>query len=128
MSTPVLFPDVELWACGYLRAELGQFGQPDVAVSNTYTGTTAKAVWVRRDGGPRLDQARELARLTLNVFAPTEQQATDLARTVAALMCAAADGRPVVRIVQTTGPSPVTDTKPRRLLAFEATVRGTDLT
>lgn len=129
MSTPVIFPDVELWAAGYLRAALATHGYPGIKVSNRYGGE-AVAVWVRRDGGPVLDQVRESARLGINVFhsGATDQDVSDLARTVSALMRAAADGDPVVRVAQQLGPSPVPDTYPRRYMTFDVTVRGSNLT
>lgn len=127
MSTPVIFPDAELWATGYLRTALASHGYPGMFVSNK-RGTQATAVWVRRDGGPALDHVREAARLGVNVFAPTEQAVTDLARTVSALLRAGADGSPVVLVTQTSGPSPIADESgPRRFMTFEITVRGADL-
>jgi len=127
MTTPIIFPDLELWATTYLRATLADYGYPDIFVSNRRE-SQATAVWVRRDGGPQLDQVREAPRLGVNVFAPTEQVATDLARTVSALLVAAPDGAPVVRVVQSSGPSPVADASgPRRFMSFEFTVRGADL-
>ena len=133
MSLPVvIFPDVELWATGYLRTALAARSEPyaaDVYVSNTVPDPRRDTmVQVRRDGGPRLDQVREAARLTVNVWAMKEQDATDLARLVAALMWAAPDGDPVLRVDQATGPTPVADPsrQPLRFMSFEVLVRGTD--
>lgn len=127
MTTPVIFPDVELWATGYLRTALTAYGYPGVFVSNRRENQTT-AVWVRRDGGAQLDQVREAPRLGVNVFAPTEQAATDLARTVSALLVAAPNGAPVARVREVTGPSPVVDESgPRRFMSFELVVRGSDL-
>lgn len=126
-ASPIIFPDVELWCTGYLRTALAARGFAGVFVSNRRE-TQATAVWVRRDGGPVLDQVREVARLGVNVFAPTEQAVTDLARTVGAVLRAAADGAPVVRVSQTGGPSAVADTSgPRRYMTFEVVTRGTAL-
>lgn len=127
MTTPIIFPDVELWATAYLRTALAAHGYVGMAVSNRRE-SQATAVQVRRDGGPTLDQVRESARLGVNVYAPTEQAATDLARTVSALLRAAADGAPVLRVTQTSGPSPIADESgPRRYMTFELTIRGTEL-
>jgi hypothetical protein len=64
----------------------------------------------------------------VNVFHTTEQKVGDLARTVSALLRAAADGLPVTRVVQTSGPSPIADASgPRRFMTFELTTRGTEL-
>lgn len=125
-APPIIFPDVELELTGYLRTALAAHGYPGVFVSNRRE-SQATAVWVRRDGGPTLDQVREAARVGVNVFAPTEQTVTDLARTVSALLRAAADGTPVVRVTQTGGPSPIADAGPRRYMTFEVTVRGAAL-
>lgn len=130
--TVVLFPDVELWACGYLRAALAGRSEPyasGVYVGNTVPATrTNRMVVVRRDGGPRLDVAREAARLTVRTWATTEQDATDLSRLVAALLWAAPTGDPVLRVDQLTGTSPVADDsrQPLRLATYEVIVRGTD--
>jgi hypothetical protein len=126
MSTPVIFPDVELWATGYLRTALASHGYPDMFVSNKRE-TQATAVWVRRDGGPA-GQVLETPRLGVNVYAPTEQKVADLARTVSALLRAAPDGNPVTRVVQTMGPSPIPDASgPRRYMTFELSIRGAAL-
>jgi hypothetical protein len=123
---PIAFPDVELWATTYLRETLPDYGYPDVFVSNT-RGKQTTAVWVRRDGGPVLDQVREVARLGVNVFAAKELDVQSLASTVAALLRAGADGAPVVRVRQVSGPSPIADSQPRRYMTFELTVRGSAL-
>ena len=124
---PLVFPDVELWVCGYLRTALAAHGYPSTYVSNV-RGTQPTAVWVRRDGGGTGARVLEYPRLGVNVFATKEQAATDLARTVAALVVACPDGNPVVKADEVTGPSPVADpTGPRRYMVFELTVRGTEL-
>lgn len=122
----VIFPDVEAWVVAYLKAELPAYGYGSVPVS-WERGTGVPRVWVRRDGGPVLDQVREAARVSVNVFGPTEKATADLARTVSALLRAAADGEPVVRVTQPLGPSPVADATPRRFMSFELTVRGAAL-
>ena len=131
MALPVvIFPDVDLWATGYLRSALAARAEPyaaGVKVAVTVPATRpARLVVVRRDGGPRLDVARETARLGVRVWAGTEQDATDLARLVAALLWAAPDGNPVLKVTQTSGPSPVPDSsgQPLRYLTFEVTTRG----
>lgn len=127
MTTPIIFPDVELWATGVLRAALATHGYPGMYVGNT-RGTATPAVWVRRDGGPEQSKVLEVPRLGINVFHTSEQKVGDLARTVSALLRAAADGAPVTRVTQTLGPSPIADASgPRRYMTFELTVRGADL-
>lgn len=130
----VIFPDVELWACGYLRAELDARTEPytdAVYVGNTVPETRLdRMVVVRRDGGPRESLTWETARLTVRVWASSEQEANDLARMVAALLWAAPTGEPVIRVTQPTGPTPVADDsrQPLRLQSFELLIRGSDLT
>jgi hypothetical protein len=130
----VIFPDVELWACGYLQAELASRPEPycaDVFVGNVMPNTrTDRMVLVRRDGGPRTSITRDMARLTVRVWAMSEQEVNDLARMVAALLWAAPDGDPVIRVDQPTGPTPVPDDsrQPLRLQSFDVEVRGADLT
>lgn len=127
MSTAIIFPDVELWACGYLRTALAAHGFPGMYVSNRYAGRTTE-VWVRRDGGRVLDDTvREAPRLGINAFAQTEQGATDLARTVSAILLGSANGLPICKAEQVLGPSPVADTLPRRFMTFEFVVRGVAL-
>lgn len=125
-TAPIIFPDVELELTAYLRTSLAAHGYPGMFVSNRRE-TQATAVWLRRDGGPALDVFRESARVGVNVFAPTEKAATDLARTVSALMRVAADGEPILRVSQSAGPTPIADASPRRYMTFEVHVRGTEL-
>jgi hypothetical protein len=125
-TAPIVFPDVELEVTGYLRTALAAHGYPGIFVSNRRE-TQSTAVWVRRDGGPVLDVFRESARVGINVFALTEKAATDVARTVSALMRVAADGEPILRVSQSAGPTPIADSSPRRYMTFEVHVRGTEL-
>jgi hypothetical protein len=131
MLTPVEFPDVELWATGYLRSALAARSEPYAA--SVLVGVVVpdvrrdRMVMVRRDGGPRLDQIRESARLTVRVWGRTEQEASDLARIVSALLWASPDGDPVLRVSQNSGPSPIPDEQPQRLMSFDVVVRGTQI-
>lgn len=131
MLTPVEFPDVELWATVYLRLALAARSEPyaaGVLVGVVVPDTRRdRMVMVRRDGGPRLDQVRESARLTVRVWGRTEQEASDLARLVAALLWASPDGDPVLRVTQNSGPSPIPDEQPQRLMSFDVVVRGTQI-
>lgn len=133
MPAAVVFPDIELWATGYIRTALA--GRPEsyalnVHVSNeTPRSRRDRMVIVRRDGGPRLDEVREAARLAVRVWGRTEQEATDLARLVRALIWVAPDGNPVLRVTELSGPTPVADEskQPLRYMTFELTLRGTNL-
>jgi hypothetical protein len=125
----VVFPDVELWGTTYLRDALGQRTEPWAAVDlvSNRVPTTRKnrMVIVRRDGGTS-DGLRDVARVSVQVWAKTEQDATDLARLVAALLWAAPNGDPVLKVVQQSGPTPIADTsgQPLRYLVFEIHTRG----
>lgn len=134
MQPPVIvFPDVELWATAHLRSTLS--GRPESFASNVYVSNSVpstrrdRMVVVRRDGGPRLDTMREAARLGVRVWAKTEQDATDLARLVRALLWMAPDGAPVCRVTDLSGPSPVPDEsgQPLRFFTVELIVRGAPL-
>ena len=133
MNPIIVFPDVELWATEYLRFVLSARPEPytnGVYVSNTIPGTRRpRMVIVRRDGGPRLDLVREAARLGVQVWSETDRDATDLARLTAALLWAAPNGDPILRVTQSAGPTPVADLsgKPIRYMTFELTVRGTEI-
>lgn len=86
-------------------------------------------VIVRRDGGARLDPVREAARLGVRVWGSTEKEASDLAALVRALMWAAPDGQPVVRVDELSGPVPVADesAQPLRYMTFSVVQRGSYL-
>jgi hypothetical protein len=124
----VEYPNVVLDVIEYLRPALAAHGYPGIRVADQYKGGGLE-VWVQRDGGPQLDVVRETARIRINVFAPgsNSQAVDDLARRVSTLMRAAADGAPILRVVQVTGPTSIADTMPRRLLNFEVDVRGTGI-
>lgn len=124
----IIFPDVELWATQYLRASLAAHGFPGTFVSNQ-RGTQDVAVWVRRDGGSPVNEVMERARIGVNVYCKgsTDEGVSALARTVAALLRAAPDGRPVCAVEELMGPSPVADALPRRYMTFQITLRGLEL-
>jgi hypothetical protein len=128
VTTLIEFPSVVLHVTGYLRDALAANGYPGVRVADTYRGDDVE-VWVQRDGGPMLDRHRDLARIRINVFhkGATSSEVDDLARRVSTLMRGMADGSPVVRVTQSTGPTSIADTLPRRYMLFEVLVRGADL-
>lgn len=133
---PVIFPDVELWACGTIRTALGSLYTPTPYVGVAVPTTRPSIfVTVRRDGGPVEDFVIERPRLSVNCWAMTEDAATLLARRVSAIMRGAASAVTesgqaagfVSGIRQIGGPSPIADAQPRRLLVFQLTARGADL-
>ena len=134
MSTPVpvLAPDATLAVVDYLQAVLP--GRGESYAQGVLVGTTVPAVrasrmvMVRRDGGRQVG-IFDAARITLNVWAKSEQNANDLSRLVVALMLAAPDGAPIVSVSHESGPSPVPDDSgdQRRLLVFTVRTRGEQL-
>lgn len=129
----VIFPDVELHFTGYLRTALAARSEPFAA--NVKVGVIApttlppRLVTIRRDGGGDLDQVREQARLTVNVWHETHQQAVDLTRLVRALLWASPNGDPVLRVETNAGPSvvPEENDKPHLTMMIDAWIRGENL-
>jgi hypothetical protein len=123
-------PDVELILTGYLRAALGARPEPyaaGVRVSNAKVGNTARQVVIRRDGGAQRG-VFDFPRLGVRVWADVEQEASDLARLVQALLLDAAGSNGIVRATSLSGPSGVPDeAQPQKYLTVELTIRCTDL-
>jgi hypothetical protein len=128
-----LFPDVELIVCDFLRDTLPLMGQAyatDVHVSNRLPNPRPdRAVIVRRDGGRRVDEVREVARVGINIWSPTDQDATDLGRLVAGMLHTWTP-EPVMHVTTSSAFSPVADESgtPRRFGTFELVVTSTELT
>lgn len=132
----VLFPDVELWSSAYLRGRLT--GRPESFAAGVFVGNSVpvtrrdRMVVVRRDGGSRVSPVLDAARLAVRVWGKSEQEATDLARLVRAVLHDATsdEAGPVVRVMDQSGPSPVADEsgQPLRYLVMEFLTRGTALT
>ena len=128
----VLFDDIELWATGRMRTLLASRSEPyatDVYIGNKVPNPRRdRMVIFRRDGGPRTSAVLEAPRLGINVWAKTDQDAGDLARLVAALLCASPDGAPVCKVTITGGPYAVPDesTQPRFYFTAELTSKGSD--
>lgn len=133
MYQPILFPDAELWACGYLRPLLisaGWTGATAVHVGNAVPNPRLpRMVVVRRDGGPRSSLVVDQARLTVRVWAETEKQCADLSGVVRALIGAALNDDAVRNVRESAGPSPIPDEsgQPCRLMSFDIALKGTPL-
>lgn len=131
----IRFPDADLWLCSYLRTHLVALGwagpgaHGDVEVATKHE-RSPRGVWVRGDGGPRLDVVRAVRRFGINVFAddPTGFLVNQLAADVLMLIDASADGL-LVLSARTTGPAYIDDEtgQPRRYLTAELVVRGEQL-
>ena len=121
-----LAPDAELLVTGYLRTALSTRTEPyaaSVRVSNAKAGTNARQVVVRRDGGPQRGLF-DFPRLGVRVWAATEQDATDLARLVQALLLNSPGTSGIVQATSLGGPSPVPDAAgPHRYLTVELKIR-----
>ncbi len=127
MRPALLFPDVELWATGYLRAALIARGET-VHVDVKDKTTAAKRVIFRGDGGYRANVSMQAVRFGVRVFGGTEKATNDLALLVAALLQAAPGNGPV-NSANVSHPFAVADdTGPMRYLTGELRVRGTPLT
>jgi hypothetical protein len=123
MSLPLLVaPDVEAYLTAYLRFSLSTAGlsyTSGVTVSISVPDPIpARLVVVRRDGGSRLDDVREAARLGIRVWASTDKDAHDLAAYVAGLVVASPDGQPVLRARLLSGPSSIAEPNPQRRLRY----------
>lgn len=134
MVDAVVFGDIVGQATAYLQSALA--ARPEaytdgVTVTNRYLGNLpARQVVISRDGGGR-DGLLESPRLRTNVWAAFEEDATDLASMVSALLMAWPDGDPVVGIRQLSGPSELdepADDRFRRFMLHELKVRGVQLT
>lgn len=124
----VLFPDIELWATGYLRTALAAREEPyaaNVWVDNKKPSTNkARIVAVRRDGGAQVG-LRDFPRLTVRVWADKEQDASDLSRLVCALMVNARGSGHVANVGVIAGPMGVPDSaQPQKFMTFEVTTRS----
>lgn len=129
---PIVFPDAELWATTALRAALvgrGEAYLSGVKVSNAVPAARPdRLVTIRRDGGAAVG-VFDNPRLGVNVWARTEQDATDIARLVAALFWSLPGDGVCVSMRMVGGPNPIPDESgaKRRFMTFEARLRGTPL-
>lgn len=127
------FPDAELVVVQALSTALATRTEPYAAgavVSNKVPNPRSqRMVIIRRDGGRAVD-LHDDARITVRVWAPTDQEAADLSRLVGALLWAAPTGSPIVRVTQESGASPVPDESDQalRLMVFTVRTRGGVLT
>lgn len=139
MSVPaVIFDDIELWACTYMREALETRSEgyaESVFVSNRIplnaaTGEPARRprmVIFRRDGGALVNRVFDLPRLAVDVWAESDSDAINLSRLVNALLIAGAGEDNVKAVRPTSGPNRVADPsrQPRVYSTFELTTKGT---
>lgn len=130
---PALPVDADLWWIVYLRGAL--VGRPESYASGVYfdrrvPGTRRdRMVIVRRDGG-NVSGNFDRPRVALDVWAKTEQDATNLAALIVALALRAPGTNGCTRVEHLSGPNDVADPsgQPRRLSLIEATHRAAVLT
>ena len=105
------FGDVEMFVVKHLQAALVGTAASGFKVDNKVPNPRpARLVQVRRDGGLQSSPRQESARMGVNVWAPSDQEANDTASLVRALLAQAAGTTRVgvfVKRVTTSGPSPV---------------------
>ncbi|WP_159083903.1 hypothetical protein [Nocardioides terrigena] len=124
--------DADLWWIVYLRGALVGRTEPyaqGVKFDRVVPATRPdRFVVVRRDGG-NVSGVFDRPRVALDVWAKTEQDATNLARLVIALALEAPGADGCTRVVHLSGPNSVADPsgQPRRLALIEATHRVTVL-
>ena len=99
----VVAPDMEAWAIGFLHQVLGDRPEEyarDVAIDiRVPQEIPDRLIVVTDDGGAgRIGAAMFETRLRIRCFGRTEEEATDLARLVEAVLYSSPDGRPVCRV------------------------------
>ena len=133
MRPSILWPDVEAWAITYLTAALAARDEPYAAGvpvrKDVGEAMPPRLVTIRDDGGGRGDVTRTSG-IGVNVWATTDEDCSDLARLVCALLEAAAGNGPVVAVTGSFGPFPVPDEtrKPHRYMSVDLVVTGAPLT
>lgn len=121
----IKFPDVELLLTGYLRQHLG----PAVYVGRKVPDQhEPRMVTVRRQGGEAFSRFMDRARIGVNVWAPTDREANDLASTVRALLHKAS-GEGLIKNLRSQGPAEVDSDipLPHRYFTAEFHVKGAAL-
>lgn len=126
---PILFPDAELWATAYVRAYLDD---------GTYVGNRKpverepdRIVVIRRNGGISTRRFRRFdrPRLGINIWAPTEREANELAERVRAAFLKAND-EGVIKDAIISGAADITPDgteKPHKYLTVDYLARGTQI-
>lgn len=120
---PIAYPDAELVMSQQTRAA---FSDPAIFIGNKVPATRRpKMIIWNRDGGAA-DGLFDRPTMRCRVWGSTDQEATDLARDVAAFVTGMADGAPVTGAVHESGPYDVPDAsgQPQKYLLFTITMRG----
>jgi hypothetical protein len=135
------YPDIEKVLCGEFapdgtvvyagKLHTALAGRPEACAQDVYVSNSVpssrrdRMVIVRRDGGNE-GEMRDRARVSLQIWATKAQEATDLARLVAALCKTFQDGDPIVSVVPLSGPTAIDDPsgQPLRYITAEFHTRG----
>jgi metal-dependent amidase/aminoacylase/carboxypeptidase family protein len=118
MAIGILFPDVEIDLPALLRSVLA-----DTYVGRDYAERPV-VVTIRRQGGIRRNKVTETARVGVNVYAPSDKEANDLALRVRALIETLADTGSF-GAVSTEGITEIKDeNKARRYFVANIDLRG----
>lgn len=120
----VAFPDATLLATTYLRPLM-----TPVHVGSKVPGTRpAEMVLLRRLGGPRRNALVDGARIDVQVWAPNDARAAELAETARYHLARICEALPAVRqSAEETGPTIIPDAPsdlPRALMTVVLSVRG----
>lgn len=85
------------------------------------------AVTVRSDGGPMVDQVQTVARIGINLWAPDEPTAFDMAALTEKTLLGAVDGSLVLGMSSVSGPVPIAEPNQPAThiyMTFEAVLAG----
>lgn len=128
----VVFTDLEGWAVTYLGTALAARAEDfaeDVTVDHIAPeAITGRLVTVRDDGGQRAEVTKTSS-LAVNVWAATQEDASDLVRLVVALLEASPGAGPVVGHASTSGPTRVPEKSeaPHWFASVDLVHRGSSL-
>jgi hypothetical protein len=131
MTRPaVLFPDAEAITVNYLRTALDAEGDAVPVLTRVPEVRPGVFVLVERVGGVRSTLVTDTARLDVQAWAASGEQAADvaaLARTLLLAIPPATGGAHITRVIETAGPQWLPDDQtgtPRYVLTVEITFRG----
>lgn len=132
MNQVVVFPDAAAVVVGHLRAALAARNDPAKVGTRVPNPRPGRFVRIRRIGGPRLNLVADNPQLSVESWAPTAEQAADLAQLCRGLILAmrgtTVAGVAIYRVNEFAGPAELPDPtsdQPRYVQTFEIAMRGT---
>lgn len=132
MNDPIIFPDAVAIVVHYLQFEFALRSETAPVSSGVRSPRPSRFVTVRRVGGVRQTIVSDAASLTVEAWAPLEQDARDLAQLCRALIVAmegtAQEDVPIYRVTEFAGPADLPDPQsniPRCTFTVSISVRGT---